>query len=550
MKTAYHINNEDYYTIPDSMSSQEIANLKQLCRKNTFQCPFCKAFFDAPSGPERYPYFRHRNSESCEEAEEFEKRSLTFSRQIERENTRHPIVVSILKDELKLLDKIYDDLKVLEGRFDPIFKKYIPDLVVYLNKTAYTIQVITQINELTDEGLAKQLIKRKHYYEEHGYIPLWFVERGQAATEVTGQEIVLWQSEQALLQQSMEDLKWSNFIQSFTTSELLTKVLHLNKPLESLKVQSIYYLSAKDNAKFDLFRTIMEKNTFPNRALIVGTPYELTIQEIFKVKNNTFLLEDTNIDEAARLLFKSQYDQEYAAYIQEQTRIENSKKAAVLQTKSNSKLTFTSESLIIEPYEFEVEINTEMIQSEKATAIEEYKLYLRNFTIESERTIIPAAHLSLFNLLNDKYKLTTINFPGICKTKIYGYQNIPLPVSMWQLWVIDKILTTYQNQPLTVNSLANSFGYQFNIHRVNLGPVREVLNTYLLSLEQVGILGHKRSEWYKDPHPVNVKGLPLINSLKENSYIAFYFSNYYYAEDPFGKIAKESVLNFKHSIKK
>lgn len=267
MKTAYHVNNEDYYSIPGSMNTLDITNLKQLCKKNTFQCPFCKAFLDAPSGPERYPYFRHRHSESCEASVEFENRSSNYTEQVKRENERHPVVISFLKDELKLLELVYDGFKVIEGIFDPNFKKHIPDLVVRLNSTSYTIQVITHINDVTDEGLSKQLKKRKQYYTDKGYIPLWFVERGNAAKEVTGQEIVLWQSEQVLLQQSLEDKKWSTFIQSFTTHDLLMKVLNLNKPLESLTVQSIYYLSAKDNSKFDLYRSILESYTFQNELI-------------------------------------------------------------------------------------------------------------------------------------------------------------------------------------------------------------------------------------------------------------------------------------------
>lgn len=221
MKTAFHVNNEDYFTIPDSMTSQEITNLKRLSRKNTFKCPFCEAFLDTPSGPERYPYFRHRHSESCDQSIEFERRSISYSKQIERENTRHPIVVSFLKNELKQLEKHYPNLKVVEGRFDSTFQKYIPDLVVNLNKTTYTINVITKINEITDETLAENLYKRKRYYEAHGYVSLWFVERSHVATEVTGQEIVLWQSEVALLTKSDEDKKWSSFIQSFTSAEVL-----------------------------------------------------------------------------------------------------------------------------------------------------------------------------------------------------------------------------------------------------------------------------------------------------------------------------------------
>lgn len=526
------------------MTSQEITNLKQLCRKNTFQCPFCKAFLDAPSGPERYPYFRHRHSESCEEAEEFEKRSATYSKQTERENTRHPVVISFLRDELKLLERLHDDLKVIEGRFDPLFKKYIPDLVVYLDNSAYTIQVITQINEVTDEGLAKSLVKRKQYYENNGYIPLWFVERGQAATEVTGQEIVLWQSEQALLQQSLEDLNWTQFIQTITTPDVLTKVLNLNKPLASLNVQSIYYLSAKDNAKFDLYRTILEEYTSPKRALIVGTPYELTIKDIFKVQGNTFMLEDAQFDEVSRVSFKSQYYQLHSACIQEQLELEKAKSIEIKQP-----------TLIAEPSKitmeidyYEVDIDTLQIQTEKAAAIEAYKQYLRHFTIDNERASMVSQYLSLFNVLIDKYQLNTVNFPGICKTKIYGYQNMKVPVSLWQLWVVDKIFTTYQTEPLTVYSLAYNFSRQFHIHRNNMGPIREVLHQYLLTLEQVGILGHKKSESYNEPFPINAQTLHLIDSLKENSYIAFYFSNHYYADDKFGIIAKDTVTKYKEQL--
>ncbi len=544
MKIAFHVNNEDYFTMPDFLTPQEVTNLKRLGKKNTFQCPFCKAFLEVISGPERSPYFRHRHSESCEAYEDFERRSTTYTKQTERENTRHPVVVSFLKNELELLSKLYPQLQVIEGRFDLNFQAFIPDLVVYLNQTFYTLSVITQVNAATDESLAKNLTKRKQYFEDKGYTSLWFVERTHATTEVTGQEIVLWQSEQTLLAVSIEDKKWTKFLRSFTSAELLTTILKINKPLTSLNVQSIYYLSAKDNAKFDLYRTIEEENTSPKRAFIVSTPYELTIQDVFKIESDSFLLEKSALDDAARILFREQYDQAYKAYLLEQELIETNKRIQKEREEAEQMQLFEHVPTFAATYE----TNIHEINQEKEVAIQNYKLYLRNFTLEEERLNMPPQYLTLFDLYIQNFQLTTTNFPGICKIKILGYEKVPVPVTLWQLWVIDKILSIYQNEPLTVYSLTNRFGYQFNIHRVHLGPIREAFDRYLWILEQIGILGHKKSEFYKEPHPVNIQKLPLINALKENSYIAFYFSNYYYADDPFGVEAKDNYLKYKHLI--
>lgn len=525
--------------MPDSLPSHEVLNLKKLGKKNTFQCPFCKAFLEVISGPERSPYFRHRHSESCEAYEEFEKRSATYTKQTERENTRHSVVISFLKNELKLLGKLYPQLQVIEGRFDPNFRSFIPDLVVYLNQTYYTLSVITQVNAATDESLSKNLTNRKKYFEDKGYISLWFVERAHATTEITGQEIVLWQTEQVLLTTSYEDKKWSAYLRSFTSAELLTKILSLNKPLSSLDVQSIYYLSAKDNAKFELFRTIQEAYTYPTRALIIGNPYELTIQDIFKIKKDSFLLENPSLDDTARILYKGKYDQGYLAYLQEQELIETNK-----SIKKEHEVSKLQAATTLVTYDID---RSELLE-EKETAIQKYKLYLRNFTLEEERQNIPPQYLSLYDLYIKKYHLTTVNFPGICKTNIYEYEKVLLPVTLWQLWIIDKILTIYQSEPLTAYSLANRFGNQFNVNRVHIGPIRGVFDRYLLILEQLGILGHRKSEFYKEPYPIKIHTLSLINSLKENSYIAFYFSNYYYADDPFGLEAKESYLKYKNRI--
>lgn len=539
MKTAIHVNFEDYFTIPDSLPSNEVLNLKKLGKKNTFQCPFCKAFLEVISGPERSPYFRHRHSESCEAYEEFEKRSATYTKQTARENTRHSVVISFLKNELKLLGMLYTQLQVIEGRFDPNFQSFIPDLVVHLNQTYYTISIITQVNATTDESLSKELTNRKKYFEDKGYISLWFVERTHATTEITGQEIVLWLTEQVILASSSEDKNWSTFLRSFTSAELLTNILGLNKPLSSLDVQSIYYLSANDNSKFELFRTIQEANTVPTRALIIGTPYELTIQEMFKIKIDSFLLENPALDDNARILYKEMYDQHSLAYLQEQELIETNK-----NINKEPKASDLHAATTLATYK----IDSIKLSEEKKTAIQEYKLYLRKFTLEEERLNIPLQHLSLFDIYIKKYHLTTVNFPGICKTYIFENEKIPLPVTLWQLWIMDKILTVYQSEPLTASSLAKRFSYQFNINRGHIGPIRMAFDRYLWMLEQLGILGHRKSEFYKEPYPINIHTLPLIKSLKENSYIAFYFSNHYYADDPFGKEAKESYLKYKNLI--
>lgn len=347
-----------------------------------------------------------------------------------------------------------------------------------------------------------------------------------------------------MLTVSAEDEKWTAYLQSFTSAALLTKVLKLNKPLSSLDVQSIYYLSAKDNAKIELFRTIQEAHTYPARALIVGNPYELTIQDIFKIEKDSFLLEKPTLDDTARILYKEKYEQRYHAYLQEQELIETNKSIQEEHRVSEQKHLFKQAITKSTIYD----TDRSKLPEEKEIAIHNYKLYLRNFTLEKERQNIPPQYLSLFDLYIQKYELTTVNFPGICKTNIFEYEKVPLPVTLWQLWIIDKILTIYQSEPLTAYSLANRFGYQFNIHRVNLSSIRGVFDRYLLALEQLGILSHRKSEFYKEPYPVNIQALTLVDSLKENSYVAFYFSTYYYADDPYGLDAKESYLKYKNEI--
>lgn len=111
------------------------------------------------------------------------------------------------------------------------------------------------------------------------------------------------------MQQCEEDKLWTRFLKIFTPSALhLTKIFGLKKPLKSLTVQSIIYLSPKDNGKFLLYRFIEEIGTNPCRAYYLNEPYEMTMAEALSIHGNQFLFAIIEKEEKGRGIFSEKYN--------------------------------------------------------------------------------------------------------------------------------------------------------------------------------------------------------------------------------------------------
>lgn len=74
MREARHKNDEKNYFIPQNLSENEVENLKQIAKKGTFICPYCKAQLYVKSGEILGNFFSHLHGESCEASRQSEAR--------------------------------------------------------------------------------------------------------------------------------------------------------------------------------------------------------------------------------------------------------------------------------------------------------------------------------------------------------------------------------------------------------------------------------------------------------------------------------------------
>ncbi|MGE8004245.1 competence protein CoiA [Lysinibacillus sp. NPDC093216] len=180
-----------------------------------------------------------------------------------------------------------------------------------------------------------------------------------------------------------------------------------------------------------------------------------------------------------------------------------------------------------------------------------YKKYLNTFSLQNEMYRMTDIEKRSFEVLIRKHNITTVNFPGICKVKLPNSKKINTPFTLWQLWIIDQILSHYQNKSLTINNLYFKMTKTniFNIENQYQREVKECLEFYLNLLEEVGILKHRCTDKFYEPFPVLIRTIPLLNNFKINSYVAFFHSVYSLRDDEHYERAENANQEYKMLIK-
>ncbi|KGR74718.1 competence protein CoiA family protein [Ureibacillus sinduriensis] len=531
MRIAKHVIDNYIFEIPLGLNKTDIINLKRVTEKGTYKCAFCGGRVRIESGDVKGTYFSHFKDESCiANASKLEKAYLTYKNQIMREEPKQQIVVSLLKNELEGLKKIYSHLKVDLGYNIPIFQTHLPDVVVELGegKKKYAMSVVTKINKESDLELSETLKKRNQYFIKLGFEPIWFVERSHEAREYRSREIVFWESEKNILQQSKEDKEWTRFLKDLTPSALrLSEILGIKKILKSLTVQSIMYLSPKDNGKFLIYRFIEELETNPCRAYLINEPYEMTMGEALSIHENEFLFAVSEKEKKGREVFNELY-KEAEKNIKAEIEVQKPEREKVLTGKDErANIHSNVENLTIS--QRQKSIPTGAVLAE-VTAVTEYTDYLNSFSLETELNKMTKEEKFIFNNLIEKYNLTRENYPGLCKVALKKGKYIHTPHTLWQLWILDQILTTFRGKQLTAKMLYQEINSQFRFDYKFKSKWDLLLYEYLLLLEDIGLLRTIKRSIVIDVNTVfsvQLETLPLINDFKMNSYIAFYYSQYF-----------------------
>lgn len=112
MREAWHTNDGRRYIIPQNLSAPEIENYKQIAKKGTFICPYCKAQLYVKSGETLGNFFSHLHGESCESSKQSEVRYSKYEKQKKNDTPRQPHIVALINDELNVLAKVYPHVTV------------------------------------------------------------------------------------------------------------------------------------------------------------------------------------------------------------------------------------------------------------------------------------------------------------------------------------------------------------------------------------------------------------------------------------------------------
>ncbi|WP_075619817.1 competence protein CoiA family protein [Paenisporosarcina indica] len=295
MRESWHTNDEKIYVIPQNLSEAEVENHKQIAKKGTFTCPYCKAQLYVKSGEILGNFFSHLHGESCEASKQSEARYSKYEKQKKNDTKRQPHIVALMNDELNVLVKVYSHVKVTPGYLNPEFSKNIPDITLKIHDNKYAITVVTNITSSTDQAFAKSIQNQKTYYASLGYEPIFFIERNHLGIDIDGKSLVLWKTELQALTSQKADTHWQHFLMQLGELEVLQAVLKL--PKTDLNVKSLMYITPANEAiSIEAFHILEHPNTFPPKAHFFATPYKLSFSQAFKINDENLSLADLDIE--------------------------------------------------------------------------------------------------------------------------------------------------------------------------------------------------------------------------------------------------------------
>lgn len=295
MREAWHTNDEKIYVISQNLSEAEVENHKQIAKKGTFICPYCKAQLYVKSGEILGNFFSHLHGESCEASKQSEARYSKYEKQKKNDTPRQPHIVALINDELNVLAKVYPHITVTPGYLNQDFSKHIPDITLNINDYKYAFTVVTNITASTDQAIAISIQNQKTYYVSLGYEPLFFIERNHLGIDIDGQSLVLWKTELQAVTSQKADIYWQDFLKQLGEIDDLQLVLKL--PKTDLNVKSLMYITPANEAiSIEAFHVLEHPNTLPAKAHFFAMPYKLTFSQAFKINDENLTLADLDIE--------------------------------------------------------------------------------------------------------------------------------------------------------------------------------------------------------------------------------------------------------------
>ncbi len=286
-----------------------VDQLKQLAKKNLYICPYCQVSLRVRSGDDRGTYFAHPSNLACLESKQVERAYRQYKKQIQRESFRHPVLVSLIKDELDTAAAGRDVVEITEGYRVPRFKKHFPDLYVQIGSKEWAITVLTDMTEHESLEHSRNFKARHQYFIENGLIPLWLIDKANFAAETMKSSILLWEIEWLSSHTSKEDHAWKNEIATYTDREELfnvsgytTSALSSNRKID---LKSIYYISQiEDKNYIRVFRFIDDAKGEIYRGFLIGETSRVPFSQALHIENEVFMLRDPEQELSFRKTFK------------------------------------------------------------------------------------------------------------------------------------------------------------------------------------------------------------------------------------------------------
>ncbi|WML46695.1 competence protein CoiA family protein [Neobacillus sp. PS3-34] len=302
MRDAIHVVEKIQFSLPNSASKDEVANLKKLADKGLFKCPYCEAKLIVKSGETVILHFSHLHSEACEESKTVDKAEKKYSKQVERETEKHPAMVSIVLDELLIQSRLRTDVQVEHGyKAKPDLLEF-PDIWVQVSDKEFAISIVTNVHSSGDERLAKRIVQRHHHFLEHGMQPIWFIENKELVVEKEKHAIVLWDAEAVIALKTEEDLKWEASLSDIATDLSFFDSYNYIPYMKEFKidVKSMYYIySIDDRISVKVQRFLSDRDIKPYRSFLLNQGYEIPFADALKV-NKEFALSNLLQDELQR----------------------------------------------------------------------------------------------------------------------------------------------------------------------------------------------------------------------------------------------------------
>ncbi|WP_080848396.1 competence protein CoiA family protein [Cytobacillus gottheilii] len=348
MREALHVIDNELVNLPYSATTDEVANLKKLAKKEIYQCPYCQAKLIVKHGEERGLYFSHQHSEACEESRIIDRAEKRYIKQIERESKLHTVLVDIILDELEIKSKINKEMYVSLGYREKNDWKEYPDIYVKLPMKELAISIITNVNPTDDSKLAQQIKKRHEYFLNKGVEPVWFIEKKEQAIEKEKNSIILWDAELSIASKTKEDTKWDILISNEIDDEDFFN--YFNYPTtftHDVDVKSLYYIfNTDEKIVVRVQRFLKDRIMKPFRAFLLNEGYEIPFADALAIEDG-FMLSNSEIEEEYRKVFQDKINQKRDEKAEQQRHEEETRKKRLEQEEKERKRNTEEREMIL-----------------------------------------------------------------------------------------------------------------------------------------------------------------------------------------------------------